>query len=863
MYRAALYILILSAMVGVRSARAGLADSGFWTLAPPPTARSNAFCTFDPIGGRLYLLGGSSDTSNGPLRDLWGINVNDSPNWFPLAVTQALPDGFWIHAAAFDPIGQKVFVLGGQDTAPGGVEIYALSIGSPGSPWVEVSAGGEPPPQDLFHYATCWDSSRNHLLVSGGRTFAGYVTDTWVLTLGSEPSWSRIPVTGSAPPPRRLHTAIYDSVNDQLVVFGGQVLPTDRFADTWALNLNGTNEWREIVATGQPPLGRIFHASAFAPHSSAMVIFGGSSFFSEPLGDLWSLVLDGNPRWQQVNQGLPAPGLRSGSSLVFDDSAQRLLMFGGVLRDSINTFCQDLWSLNPEEPAPWTLLVSPPAPSPNARLGASMVHDPLRDRMILLGGSPALRSGGDVWTLSLSGTMAWDSLHVEGDPPASYESKAVFDLPHDRLLVFCTDNGQRSTFGIWELTLGSIPTWSQLNVPGPSPPDRLLATIVFDSVRERVVLYGGIGAGTVLTDTWALSLDAPLAWTELAVSDTAHRPAWELPLALHDSQSDRLLVFGGSGNGYSNDVWEFPLGTATSWRRLSPGGTEPTGRRSFAGFLDRDRNRMVFFGGETYSPTFSLGDTWSLNLEGDGFWLPLTGSGQQPAPRHAHAGAYDVERDRFIMFGGRNLTSSTDVILDDTWMVLFSPSEDATAIEPTSLAVNWSRWDAILTWTARESGGSGVFRVYRSDQELGDRIEISNTPITGMGPLRFIDSHPPVNGADYWLLETERSGVLSWHGPIRLGSRPLESATLRASRLPNGAVAIHYGLAVAGEFSLEVFDVMGRRVRLLDSGRAPEGEHQAIWDGSDERGRDVAKGVYWVRFSTLGEANTLRLDSEW
>jgi flagellar hook capping protein FlgD len=47
-----------------------------------------------------------------------------------------------------------------------------------------------------------------------------------------------------------------------------------------------------------------------------------------------------------------------------------------------------------------------------------------------------------------------------------------------------------------------------------------------------------------------------------------------------------------------------------------------------------------------------------------------------------------------------------------------------------------------------------------------------------------------------------------------------------------------------------VYDAAGRLARTLAQGSFPAGRHQRIWDGSDESGRPVAAGIYFVRFDS-------------
>jgi flagellar hook assembly protein FlgD len=59
--------------------------------------------------------------------------------------------------------------------------------------------------------------------------------------------------------------------------------------------------------------------------------------------------------------------------------------------------------------------------------------------------------------------------------------------------------------------------------------------------------------------------------------------------------------------------------------------------------------------------------------------------------------------------------------------------------------------------------------------------------------------------------------------------------------------------------TLVVFDVGGRRVRKLVEGPQPAGRKAATWDGRDEKGLDVASGVYYARLTAPGYESTVKM----
>ena len=58
--------------------------------------------------------------------------------------------------------------------------------------------------------------------------------------------------------------------------------------------------------------------------------------------------------------------------------------------------------------------------------------------------------------------------------------------------------------------------------------------------------------------------------------------------------------------------------------------------------------------------------------------------------------------------------------------------------------------------------------------------------------------------------------------------------------------------SAGGDLGLEVFDVVGRRVRTIGAARVPAGVGSAEWDGRDEMGRLVGSGIYFIRLVVEG-----------
>lgn len=77
----------------------------------------------------------------------------------------------------------------------------------------------------------------------------------------------------------------------------------------------------------------------------------------------------------------------------------------------------------------------------------------------------------------------------------------------------------------------------------------------------------------------------------------------------------------------------------------------------------------------------------------------------------------------------------------------------------------------------------------------------------------------------------------------------------------NPATELSFELtAESSEVQLVIYDALGRHVRTLSAGQFGPGVHLARWDGSDQRGRPVASGVYFAHLLVDGErAGTRKL----
>jgi hypothetical protein len=63
----------------------------------------------------------------------------------------------------------------------------------------------------------------------------------------------------------------------------------------------------------------------------------------------------------------------------------------------------------------------------------------------------------------------------------------------------------------------------------------------------------------------------------------------------------------------------------------------------------------------------------------------------------------------------------------------------------------------------------------------------------------------------------------------------------------NQSTKIGFVLAKSGFVSLDIYDILGRKVRNLVSGNSSSGYASVLWNGKNDSGKDVASGIYFYQ----------------
>jgi len=790
---------------------------------PSGPARLTHDGIYDPVRKRMILFGGS--VGNQVSDATWVTFGNGS--WLEIH-PGSLPPPRRLHSATYDPIWDRMIVIGGYDNSPRS-DVWALSLPSAPS-WIELTPTGPPFPARAGHVAV-YDPVGQRIVVFGGydgvSPTAGRRNDVWALSLAGTPTWSDITPTVPGPSPRSGMSAIYDASRQRMVIFGGS--DPSFLNDTWALSLSGTPTWSAVTPAGPLPPAREEHTATYDPTHDQMIVTGGTN--GPTLGDIWYLSFAGTPTWSQVTSC--EPRLRWGHVAILDPERNEIRVQGGF--DGVNT-TGSTWAIYLGA-IPGCAPVAPVSQLGPARHTPGFAHDPAHNAMWLFGGSDVSSYSNQVYRLSLGSFTTWGFITTAGTPPsARRQAETIYDPLRDRLIVF---GGFDGTFhnDTWALSsLSTTPTWSLLT-PLTLPPPRSGHRMVYDAAGDRVVMYGGYdGVSPRRDDVWELRLgSSPLTWSNVtpAVPGPGARSSHS---AVYDPNGARMLVFGGTGPAFRNDVWQLSLPSSGPpiWSQILATGPPPA-REEHSMILDPVRNRLVVFGGSAQN---LFNDLWSLPLSGPPTWQPMSPSGVFVGARWGHGAGYDPGRDRMVIHGGfQGGGTALNATLFLTW-------SQPTATQAALVAAVGEPGAAHLEWELR--GDASPVRLERQDR--AGWVERATLSPDGRGRVRFVDREVTAGGHyEYRLVDPGSGNVLS-QTTVDI---PVERLALQSASYRDGRLVIDCTLPREVGLSVELLDASGRRAYQLTWYARQIGTQRI-----EIRTPHLASGMYFARIRQDGESRT-------
>ncbi len=332
------------------------------------------------------LLGCENSTT--PAADSPAAAAHNWGRWTPRQSPDR-PSRRFRHAVGFDPIRQRVILVGGIGTNGESLtDTWAYDNGR----WRELRTTARPGSP-----SKCWelalDEKRNRLVLLDGANTWEWTGADWLRIAGKPTTWTQN---------RLLFALAYDRHTQSIVAFGGShkrpSQETDAYwNDIWRLD---GSHWTRLHAQGSPS-ARMGHRMCPSPWNNDLLLFGG---FTEQgiAGYLTGDILDDAWSWDGLTwhreSSLSLPDSLFAFAVALDDERSTIVLFGGAGRTRLGGGGASGATIERDDQA-WHILVGEANPTP--RFASAMTYDPVRRVMILFGGKGARGLLSDTWEYSV------------------------------------------------------------------------------------------------------------------------------------------------------------------------------------------------------------------------------------------------------------------------------------------------------------------------------------------------------------------------------------------------------------------------------------------------------------------------------
>ena len=399
---------------------------------------------------------------------------------------------------------------------------------------------------------------------------------------------------------------------------------------------------------------------------------------------------------------------------------------------------------------------------PPVRSAGAMAWDSIRGRAVLFGGDLGHDPGADTW--EWDGTRWEEKTPVDGNPEQRDQHAMAFDAARGVVVLF---GGRSDSWDpladTWEWD-GT--KWEEVT-PAFSPPGRMHHTLTYDAARGVAVLFGGDDdLGPYLADTWTWDGREWLNVTPDGDSPIGrHEHA-----AVYDVANERVVLFGGLDWSWDalGDTWQW---NGSEWLDISPSPLgDPVGMYNHSMAYDIARDRVVMWSGHY---DFTDGESiWEWVNNG---WLNVIPSGIHPSDRYDHNMIYDNRAERVVLFGGMDTADYYDPDeVNDTW-----EWDGVMWVERMAASV-FKEWYGD-SWKTRTStlgqpvariwhgmvydeyrGASYLYGGYENGTNLSDLWRYNGSTWTQLAPA--YDIEPPGRRQHAMAYDTERRRIIVFSG---------------------------------------------------------------------------------------------------
>jgi hypothetical protein len=231
--------------------------------------------------------------------------------------------------------------------------------------------------------------------------------------------------------------------------------------------------------------------------------------------------------------------------------------------------------------------------------------------------------------------------------------------------------------------------------------------------------------------------------------------------------------------------------------------------------------------------------------------------------------------------GGPGAAGSTDGVIDSlvvTWpsgtvqvltgiavnqRIRVLEDSTTTALIASGFSATPSAGAVRLEWWASFEHRDDDFHLLRAPSAAGPWRPLHRDPIRGRNPLGWTDRDVEPAATYFYALEADagRGAVPVDMLSVTLPFWSRAAVALEPAR-PNPfrtGTVLGFTLRDPGFAEMAIYDVAGRRLAVVASGRFGAGPQSVAWDGRDGRGRPLPAGVYFYRLESPAGAETRKI----
>ncbi len=642
---------------------------------------SNASYKLGPTSGTHTITASVSGLTGSPIT--FTETANDIDTWVATNTVGAIAARSG-HCSAWT--GTDLFVWGGIDT--GGIKLNTGGVYNlTGNSWTATTTTGATTARDGHSCLyVSYAGPTNRIIVWGGEnsvpnrldTGGSYnpALDIWTATDTSE---------GDRPATREAHTAVWDTVNSVMLIWGGVDGATYRGTGA---KYNPTepagNAWVPITTTSAPS-ARYAHSAVWTGTGGTMIVWGGETDATPTYTNTGGVYNSTGDSWTATTTTAAPSARREHSGVWTNTTLNRMIVWAG--RTAASTHVNDGGLYHPTNG--WTSVSSSDAPVARREHVAAWA-DPYG--MIIWGG----------W----NGTSYYNSGGFYDPIRNAWASTSLVTAPTARAKFSGAWTG--SVLALWGGETATTPThtntggrytpkiWSDTATTS-APSARYGHTAVWNGTY--MIIWGG--ADTSYLNTGARFDPTTNSWLALTTTNAAtaryhHSAVW-------DTVNLIMVVWGGyDGSSYLNSGGRYNPALNT-WDATALDTTgAPTARFRHTGVWTG--TRMVVWGGQNASSAFNTGGSYNPTTN---VWTATTTT-SAPSARYGHTAIINTASSLMQVWGGYTGSAYVDSgglynYGTDSWTAMTTTSP------PTARAFHSAVWDTtslvMRVWGGVSSSG--------------------------------------------------------------------------------------------------------------------------------------------------------------